>query len=102
MTTHILSMDFSPCVYNEKRDRKSTRLNSSHITISYAVFCLKKKKKQHRNMRRAESENRVQLLLRGRVGREKDGGGHFYPSTSPGGSTGRQRSAPLPVDHAPA
>jgi len=27
-----------------KRDRKSTRLNSSHITISYAVFCLKKKK----------------------------------------------------------
>src|SRR5437773_9333615 len=29
------------------RDRKSTRLNSSHITISYAVFCLKKKKKIH-------------------------------------------------------
>src|SRR5437667_9136561 len=27
-------------------DRKSTRLNSSHITISYAVFCLKKKKKE--------------------------------------------------------
>src|SRR5437773_4623036 len=26
-----------------RRDRKSTRLNSSHITISYAVFCLKKK-----------------------------------------------------------
>src|SRR2546427_3427285 len=30
----------------EKRDRKSTRLNSSHSQISYAVFCLKKKKKQ--------------------------------------------------------
>src|SRR5437773_6617664 len=30
-----------------KADRKSTRLNSSHITISYAVFCLKKKKKIH-------------------------------------------------------
>src|SRR2546430_9442139 len=29
----------------EKRDRKSTRLNSSHSQISYAVFCLKKKKK---------------------------------------------------------
>src|SRR5207248_9072909 len=29
-----------------KRDRKSTRLNSSHRTISYAVFCLKKKKKK--------------------------------------------------------
>src|SRR5207249_8947979 len=27
------------------RDRKSTRLNSSHVSISYAVFCLKKKKK---------------------------------------------------------
>src|SRR3954466_16430541 len=29
------------------QDRKSTRLNSSHTIISYAVFCLKKKKKQH-------------------------------------------------------
>src|SRR5256885_11763226 len=29
-----------------KRDRKSTRLNSSHLVISYAVFCLKKKKKR--------------------------------------------------------
>src|SRR5256885_4040037 len=29
-----------------KADRKSTRLNSSHLVISYAVFCLKKKKKQ--------------------------------------------------------
>src|SRR5256885_7196860 len=28
-------------------DRKSTRLNSSHLVISYAVFCLKKKKKSH-------------------------------------------------------
>src|SRR3989442_3292507 len=29
------------------RDRKSTRLNSSHVRISYAVFCLKTKKKPH-------------------------------------------------------
>src|SRR5256885_8291736 len=29
-------------------DRKSTRLNSSHLVISYAVFCLKKKKKKQR------------------------------------------------------
>src|SRR2546426_7986043 len=29
------------------RDRKSTRLNSSHLVISYAVFCLKKKKSTH-------------------------------------------------------
>src|SRR2546421_845915 len=32
---------------DRKRDRKSTRLNSSHDQISYAVFCLKKKKKKH-------------------------------------------------------
>src|SRR5690242_20768960 len=31
------------------RDRKSTRLNSSHMSISYAVFCLKKKKRTGRN-----------------------------------------------------
>src|SRR5690349_22771179 len=30
----------------ERPDRKSTRLNSSHVEISYAVFCLKKKKKK--------------------------------------------------------
>src|SRR5207302_2974683 len=30
-----------------RADRKSTRLNSSHVKISYAVFCLKKKKKNH-------------------------------------------------------
>src|SRR5690606_42108035 len=30
----------------DAQDRKSTRLNSSHVKISYAVFCLKKKKKQ--------------------------------------------------------
>src|SRR2546430_5065578 len=32
------------------RDRKSTRLNSSHSQISYAVFCLKKKKKKKTNL----------------------------------------------------
>src|SRR2546422_7094874 len=35
--------DFFP----HRRDRKSTRLNSSHGYISYAVFCLKKKKEKH-------------------------------------------------------
>src|SRR3712207_7807686 len=34
----------------ELKDRKSTRLNSSHANISYAVFCLKKKKKQHNTL----------------------------------------------------
>src|SRR5438874_10007978 len=32
----------------ERLDRKSTRLNSSHVEISYAVFCLKKKKEKHK------------------------------------------------------
>src|SRR5690242_21114715 len=35
-----------PAVGEETSDRKSTRLNSSHMSISYAVFCLKKKKQQ--------------------------------------------------------
>src|SRR5260221_2586281 len=34
-----------------RRDRKSTRLNSSHTVISYAVFCLKKKKKKYYQIR---------------------------------------------------
>src|SRR5437870_8756337 len=33
----------------QETDRKSTRLNSSHVAISYAVFCLKKKKKKKTN-----------------------------------------------------
>src|SRR5690625_6067305 len=33
----------------ERRDRKSTRLNSSHVAISYAVFCLKKKSKYNKS-----------------------------------------------------
>src|SRR2546426_3178314 len=35
----------TPATRDGLRDRKSTRLNSSHLVISYAVFCLKKKKK---------------------------------------------------------
>src|SRR2546426_7610666 len=38
-------------VAKRRTDRKSTRLNSSHLVISYAVFCLKKKKK-HDNISR--------------------------------------------------
>src|SRR2546430_8133247 len=37
------------------RDRKSTRLNSSHSQISYAVFCLKKKKNIRRTMTRSDT-----------------------------------------------
>src|SRR5438477_4422482 len=35
--------------FDHAKDRKSTRLNSSHMSISYAVFCLKKKKKNIRD-----------------------------------------------------
>src|SRR2546426_8622655 len=44
----------------EHGDRKSTRLNSSHLVISYAVFCLKKKKtkseKRNKNIKRASTK----------------------------------------------
>src|SRR2546430_6874050 len=40
---YIGPLDFAP-TGAQSRDRKSTRLNSSHSQISYAVFCLKKKK----------------------------------------------------------
>src|SRR5256885_4646707 len=39
--------DLAVHVFWDRRDRKSTRLNSSHLVISYAVFCLKKKKSNH-------------------------------------------------------
>src|SRR2546426_4840950 len=39
-------------------DRKSTRLNSSHLVISYAVFCLKKKKQEFTNTTRSYLSNR--------------------------------------------
>src|SRR6516225_11230586 len=40
------------------RDRKSTRLNSSHMSISYAVFCLKKKKKKKDNKKYKKKQKR--------------------------------------------
>src|SRR5471030_2706993 len=50
-------------------DRKSTRLNSSHLGISYAVFCLKKKKVEDRDERENDNphrkKNRASDLLRG-------------------------------------
>src|SRR5437667_7974614 len=47
------------------RDRKSTRLNSSHITISYAVFCLKKKKNndtQNHNTRKKKKTQQMSAM----------------------------------------
>src|SRR5215813_14534841 len=44
------------------RDRKSTRLNSSHVRISYAVFCLKKKTHKHTSHRPEKNKDRTRPL----------------------------------------
>src|SRR5437879_8139480 len=46
-----------------RRDRKSTRLNSSHRCISYAVFCLKKKKKNTKENRTNTHKHLSQLSI---------------------------------------
>src|SRR5436309_10520295 len=43
-----------------RRDRKSTRLNSSHVKISYAVFCLKKKKNKNDCNKQNKEERKLQ------------------------------------------
>src|SRR5438067_8307194 len=49
-------------------DRKSTRLNSSHVSISYAVFCLKKKKKKDKRKKEKRKkhtkERKVEELMK--------------------------------------
>src|SRR5574337_1585305 len=45
-------------------DRKSTRLNSSHHSISYAVFCLKKKKKTRKKQKKTTRRNETQQKAR--------------------------------------
>src|SRR5947209_13549151 len=49
MSTDDLLMENRIIFLGSSRDRKSTRLNSSHANISYAVFCLKKKKRNHKH-----------------------------------------------------
>src|SRR2546426_9295507 len=48
-----------PSELKTRRDRKSTRLNSSHLVISYAVFCLKKKKKNRKNNTDVYKQSRI-------------------------------------------
>src|SRR5205807_8534267 len=58
----------------ELRDRKSTRLNSSHLVISYAVFCLKKKKKNKiysRSRLDDENSNNFVIIIHRTVSRMK-------------------------------
>src|SRR5438874_9649700 len=47
--------------FEQEVDRKSTRLNSSHVEISYAVFCLKKKKK---NKKKKNNRNKEQIKIK--------------------------------------
>src|SRR5690606_40743103 len=49
----------SPKELRKLIDRKSTRLNSSHVKISYAVFCLKKKKSDRRHARKGAQRHSV-------------------------------------------
>src|SRR5215204_3273927 len=58
-------------------DRKSTRLNSSHTVISYAVFCLKKKKTAEgaRVDQQRHTRDRRAAVVSRRRGRVRDGGG---------------------------
>src|SRR5437660_7897052 len=44
------------------KDRKSTRLNSSHVAISYAVFCLKKKKKTKQTKQKKRPNKKITLV----------------------------------------
>src|SRR5438477_2026782 len=44
VSTFVMAVLLGTCPGSDQQDRKSTRLNSSHMSISYAVFCLKKKK----------------------------------------------------------
>src|SRR2546430_9995045 len=46
LASYVLSRTIVPTMAHYLLDRKSTRLNSSHSQISYAVFCLKKKKRK--------------------------------------------------------
>src|SRR2546422_4435761 len=62
-TATCSGVSMSSCWRSSDGDRKSTRLNSSHGYISYAVFCLKKKKKErnHDTCQRTQGLEREQL-----------------------------------------
>src|SRR5256885_13974068 len=61
LQAHMCTLESRETVpaWRSVRDRKSTRLNSSHLVISYAVFCLKKKKKNHIELQCAANRDHV-------------------------------------------
>src|SRR5947209_11046141 len=56
--------DLAPARGDRGKDRKSTRLNSSHANISYAVFCLKKKKYIHKRTKSLKAHFNPHATLR--------------------------------------
>src|SRR5699024_11941565 len=56
------SLDSNGDLHRHRADRKSTRLNSSHVSISYAVFCLKKKKTRYKLQHAENSQRKTQQL----------------------------------------
>src|SRR5215211_1714475 len=65
----LLSHSHSPPALDSTGDRKSTRLNSRHTVISYAVFCLKKKNAQHLARAARGARERAALYEEERRGR---------------------------------
>src|SRR2546427_5238759 len=58
LAAHDGGEPWAVCAFGStEKDRKSTRLNSSHSQISYAVFCLKKKKKRNRSTLKSSAVN---------------------------------------------
>src|SRR5258705_9194682 len=58
LTYRVMAFD-ALSAHASKPDRKSTRLNSSHLGISYAVFCLKKKNKKQTNRNWSSDHHRL-------------------------------------------
>src|SRR5690349_23889206 len=63
-TPALLISTSRPPKRERARDRKSTRLNSSHVEISYAVFCLKKKKKKKKKKQKKKHQKQHQSRKR--------------------------------------
>src|SRR5712691_12709044 len=66
---HRLHGMHRPCgdSFCRRSDRKSTRLNSSHSQISYAVFCLKKKKKHKNGLYLRNKKNKNDIVIQNKI-----------------------------------
>src|SRR2546430_3784051 len=83
------------------RDRKSTRLNSSHSQISYAVFCLKKKNTRHEHWPRGDYTRLEPPPPQRRVYHAQTVASALQPAYAPSHSSIPRPTAPLAALHAP-